>query len=56
MMEPKRDELGPQSIAEVDGTDFTQEIESPLDDFTAWRVEPAMTRIDFDEAELTVDL
>ena len=55
MNEPKRDLLGPQSALELDSSELTQEIDSPLDDFTVVRDEPALSEVDFDEIELALD-
>ncbi len=42
--------------AEIDGQDLTQEIEAPLDDPRHYRDEATLSRLDFEEIEIALDL
>jgi len=36
--------------------DLTQEIDAPLDDFTRYQDEPTLSRLDFEDIEIALDL
>jgi hypothetical protein len=42
--------------SELEGQDLTQEIEAPLDDPRHYRDEATLSRLDFEELEIALDL
>jgi hypothetical protein len=41
---------------ELEGQDLTQEIESPLEEARRHRDEPTLSRVDFEDIEIALDL
>ena len=41
---------------DLEGQDLTQEIESPLEDAHSYRDEATLSRLDFEEIEIALDL
>ena len=42
--------------SDLEGQDLTQEIEAPLDDTLNYRDEATLSRLDFEEIEIALDL
>jgi hypothetical protein len=42
--------------SDLDGQDLTQEIEAPLDDLRHYRDDATLSRLDFEEIEIALDL
>ena len=45
----------PRPVADLEVDDLTQEIDEPFGDRTDRRDEPTLTKIDFDESEISLD-
>jgi hypothetical protein len=41
---------------DLEGQDLTQEIEAPLEDARQYRDEPTLSRLDFEDIEIALDL
>jgi hypothetical protein len=41
---------------DLEGQDLTQEIEAPLDDARQYRDDPTLSRLDFEDIEIALDL
>jgi hypothetical protein len=54
MSEPKR-KISEQPVFDL-GVELTQEIDSPFGDFLSRRDEPTLTKIDFEDIELLLDV
>ena len=47
---------GPTTKLDLEIDDLTQEIDAPLDDLVRYRDEPTLSRLDFEDIEIALDL